>query len=245
MSTIASSLAVRPTFGATTRTSDIPPLESGDRLNLREFLRRYAAMPHVKKAELIEGTVFMGAAVRHTQHGRPHSWLSAIVATYGMRAGLDFGDNSTVELDQDNAPQPDVLMFLPTEFGGRAKVNTDGYLEGPPDFVAEISASTVSIDLHGKFRAYKKNGVREYVVWRVQEDAVDWFVLESNEFLPLAQDENGIYRSRLFPGLWLNVPALLGQNAEALWATLDAGLATNEFRDFAARIKQAAATRDA
>jgi len=97
----------------------------------------------------------------------------------------------------------------------------------------------VSMDLHGKLRAYQKNGVKEYVVWRVQEAAVDWFVLQDAKFIPLAADEHGIYRSQVFPGLWLNVPALLRRDAKALWATLDEGMATNEYREFAARVAAA------
>lgn len=245
MSTIVRSPAVRSAFGVPANVSDIPPLENGDRLCSREFLARYCTLPDCVKAELIEGTVFMGAAVRHSQHGRPHSWLGNIVTTYGMRAGLDFGDNSTVALGPDDAPQPDLLMYLPAEIGGQARINAQGYLEGPPDFVAEIAASTASIDLHGKYRAYQNSGVREYVVWRVLDGAVDWFVLDNHEFVPLAQDAMGIYRSQVFPGLWLNVPALLDQDAQMLWSTLDAGLATNDFHEFAMRVKQATGSRRA
>jgi Uma2 family endonuclease len=166
----------------------------------------------------------------------PHSWLGNIVSTYGMRTGLDFGDNSTTELDPDNAPEPDLLMLLPVELGSGASVNERGYVEGAPDFLAEVSASTVSMDLHGKLRAYQKNGVKEYVVWRVREAALDWFVLQEGKFVPLAADENGIYRSQVFPGLWLDVPALLRRDAKQLWAALDAGMATEEYREFAARV---------
>jgi len=130
-------------------------------------------------------------------------------------------------------------MYLPVELGGSASVNERGYLDGAPDFIAEIAASSASMDLHGKLRAYQKNGVREYVVWRVIDSAVDWFVLENNQFAPLAADENGVFCSRVFPGLWLNVPALLERDAERLWATLDAGMATREYHEFAAKVKAA------
>jgi hypothetical protein len=217
-----------------------PPLENGDRLSLREYMRRYEAMPENVRAELIGGIVYMAAAaIRYAQHGRPVGWLMNVVSTYGMRTGLDCGADSTVELDEENAPEPDMLMFLPPALGGRAKITEKGYLEGPPDFIAEVSASTVSIDLHAKLHAYEKNGVREYVVWRVQDAAIDWFVLQDGKFLPLAADDTGVYRSLTFPGLWLDVPALLARNAQKLRATLDAGVATAGYTSFAALVKSA------
>lgn len=42
-------------------TLQVPPLENGDRLSRAEFERRYAAMPHVKNAELINQTVYMSS----------------------------------------------------------------------------------------------------------------------------------------------------------------------------------------
>ena len=41
----------------------ILPLEHGDHLTREEFERRYEAMPHVRKAELIEGVVYMPSPV--------------------------------------------------------------------------------------------------------------------------------------------------------------------------------------
>jgi Uma2 family endonuclease len=237
MSSVVSAADSAAYFRTPASSSSVPPLENGDRLTLREFMRRYESMPEHVRAELIEGIVYMAAAVRLVQHGRPAMWLGNIVSTYGMQTHVDCGFDATVELNDDNAPEPDLLMFLPEELGGRAKINEEGYLEGPPDFIAEVSASTVSIGLHGKLRAYEKSGVREYVVWRVLDEAIDWFVLEDGKFLPLAADESGVYRSRTFPGLWLNVPALLQRDAQGLWATLDAGMGTEEYREFAARVK--------
>jgi Uma2 family endonuclease len=217
----------------------VPPLENGDRLTRREFMRRYQDTPHTKKAELIEGKVYMAAAVRIPHHGRPHGWLGNIISTYAMQTGIDFADNGTVELDPDNAPQPDYLMFLPSELGGRAVINSEGYLEGPPDFVAEVAASSVSIDLHEKLQAYRRNGVREYLVWRVLDEEVDWFVLSNDQFDLRSADSLGILRSEVFPGLWINVPALLKRRAVALWETLDEGTATPEYAAFAARVAAA------
>jgi Uma2 family endonuclease len=237
MSSVTTSDGTRSFYRAAGASSAPPPLENGDRLTLREFIRRYEAMPHVKKAELIGGTVFMGAAVRLNYHGRPHGWLGNIVTTYAMRTGLDFADNATVELDPDNAPQPDLFIYLPSEAGGRAHENEHGYLEGPPDFIAEIAASSASLDLNGKLRSYENAGVREYVVWRVLDDAFNWFEWQAGKYIAVAADQSGIFRSRVLPGLWVDAPALLARDAQRLWATLDAGMATQEYRDFAAKMK--------
>ncbi len=222
-----------------TRQPGVPPLENGDRLTRREFMRRYEALPDSQKAELIEGTVYMAAAVRVAQHGRPHAWLVNILSTYAMHTGIDVADNSTVELDPKNAPQPDYLMFLPRGLGGRAAINSDGYWEGPPDLVAEVAASSVSIDLHDKFQAYQRNHVREYLVWRVLDGVLDWFVLTGGKLVLRAADSAGIVRSEAFPGLWINVPALLALDAQRLWETLDQGLETLDYKSFAARVAEA------
>src|SRR3954467_13430154 len=140
----------------------VPPLETGDRLTRAEFERRYAAMPQVKKAELIEGIVYMPSPVRLNRHARPHavlvSWLGYYIAKTPC---LDlFGDNGTVRLDEDNEPQPDLLLFLPPHVGGQARLGDDDYVEGAPELVCEVAASRVSIDLHLKLNVYRRNGVR-------------------------------------------------------------------------------------
>ena len=126
----------------------IPPLENGDRLTRAEFERRYDAMPGVKKAELIEGEVFMPSPVRQRFHGRQHSHLNFWLCAYeGRTTGVEVGDNSTVRLDLDNMPQPDCLLFVQPEHGGRVRIGEDGYIEGAPDLVAEVAASSASYDL--------------------------------------------------------------------------------------------------
>jgi Uma2 family endonuclease len=145
----------------------VPPLESGDHLSRAEFERRYAAMPELKKAELIEGVVYVGSPVRVT-HGEPHglvmTWLGFFCAA---TPGVRFADNTTVRLDLDNEPQPDALLRIEPEAGGRAQVDPDGYLDGPPELVVEVAASSASIDRHEKLRAYRRNGVQEYIIWQV------------------------------------------------------------------------------
>ena len=133
-------------------------------------------------------------------------------------------------------PQPDLCMFIDPARGGQATVSEDGYIEGGPELVVEVSSSTVSIDLHTKLRVYRRNKVREYVVWRVVNRAIDWFVLREGEYVKLSPGEDGIYRSEVFPGLWLDPKALIDKNLAGVLGVLAQGLASPEHTDFVARL---------
>ncbi len=206
----------------------VPELVAGDRLTRAEFERRYRAMPKVKKAELIEGVVYMPSPVSHERHGVPHAHLIGWLVHYAARTpGVEVGDNTTVLLDLDNEPQPDALLRVEPRRGGSTRT-VGGYVDGPPELVAEVTASTASYDLHDKLRAYRRNGVREYVVWRVLDRALDWFVLRDGAYVPLAAGHDGLLRSEAFPGLWLDARALLGGRLADVLDALARGLADAE-----------------
>jgi len=207
-----------------------PPLENGDRLTRAEFERRYTAMANVKKAELIAGRVYMASPLRIRQHGNPHSRIITWLGVYeAATPGVMAADNATVRLDRENEPQPDAL--LRREQGGTSRISVDDYLEGPPELIVEIAASTASYDLHEKFQVYRENGVQEYLVWRVQDGGLDWYQLRGGEYV--SQDEHeGVLKSLVFPGLWLNRRALLAGNLAAVLATVQAGIATAEHQEF-------------
>jgi Uma2 family endonuclease len=216
---------------------EVPPLQTGDRLTRSEFERRYHAMPHVKKAELIEGVVFMPSPVRHIDHGKPHLFFSTLIGTYiANTPGIDGSDNATVRLDPDNEPQPDVLLRLETKDGGFSDVDADGYIEGSPELIVEISASTASYDMHDKFKIYRRNGVKEYIIWRVYDDEIDWFRLEKESYVPLLPDAEGIIRSQIFPGLQLDVQAMLKGDLARVLTVLQHGVGTAEHQAFVARL---------
>jgi hypothetical protein len=218
-------------------TGSVPELCAGDRLTRDEFERRYAAMPHCKKAELIEGVVYMPSAVRHDRHGRPNALLVTWMGYYASRTGgVDSSDNPTVRLDLDNEPQPDALLRILAECGGASRVGTEGYLEGPPELVAEVAASRVSYDLHVKLDAYRRNGVREYLVWRVDDREIDWFALRGQRYERLPAGSDGVLRSEVFPGLWLDVPALLRNDAAAVLQRAEQGMRSPEHAAFVARL---------
>lgn len=187
-----------------------PRLENGDRLQRGEFERRYAAMPRTNKAELIEGVVYMPSPVSLVGHAEPHARIVGWLLQYCAFAPyVRIGDNATLRLDDDNEPQPDAVLFRDAAHGGGARVAADGFLEGVPELVVEVSSSSVSIDMHDKLRAYQRNGIPEYLTWRVQDGAIDWFELRDGKYVPIEPDADGLLRSRQFPGLWLDRVALL------------------------------------
>ncbi|KAB8317949.1 Uma2 family endonuclease [Tolypothrix campylonemoides VB511288] len=225
-------------MSATSTNFKLPPLESGDRLTRQEFERRYAAMPQIKKAELIEGVAYVASPVRIKNHGRPHAQVMAWVTAYWVATpGVDLADNTTVRLDADNEPQPDVLLRIEPEVGGNSRISDDDYVEGAPELIVEIAASSASYDLKDKLNAYRRNGVQEYIVWQIYENRLDWFKLEEGRYISLEPDADGVIRSGVFPGLWLAVPALREGNLAVVLAVLQQGLETPEHQAFVERLK--------
>ncbi len=212
----------------------IPPLESGDRLTRAEFERRYEATPEKFKAELIEGVVYVASPVR-VFHGTPHAALVGWLTVYwAATPGVSAADNTTIRLDLDNEPQPDALLRI--EVGGTSTVSDDGYIEGAPELIAEIATSSASIDLGAKQNAYRRNGVQEYLVWQTFENRFSWFRLQAEEFVLIEPDADGIIRSSVFPGLWLNVPALLEGKMMEVFSTLQAGIADSAHQAFVQKL---------
>jgi len=214
-----------------------PPLESGDRLRRAEFERRYEAMPWVKKAELIEEVAYVGSPVRQKSHSKPHSLIITWLGTYcAATPGADVGDNATVRLDLDNEPQPDALLRIEPEAGGHSRISEDDYIEGPPELVVEIAASSASYDLHDKLHAYRRNMIQEYIVWRIYDQQIDWWELEEGEYQRLTPTEDGVVHSRVFPSLCLNIPALLKGDLADVLATLQSALKHEAHAAFVARL---------
>lgn len=198
----------------------LPVLESGDRLTREEFHARYLQRTDLKKAELVLGVVYVASPVRIMQHGWPHGLTAGWVMAYCARhTEFGFGVDSTVALSDESEVQPDVCLFRRGE-GASVRVTEDGYLEGAPELVVEIAASSASYDLHDKREAYLRAGVREYVVWQVVEARVIWFRLEGGAYREVIPGAGGHIESAAFPGLRLDVPALLRGDAAAVLAAL-------------------------
>ena len=213
----------------------IPPLENGDKLTRHEFERRYHAMPNLKKAELIEGVVYVASPLRIKSHGEPHAYIMTWLGVYkAATPGIGFADNATVLIDTDNESQPDALLRIET--GGQSRINKDDYVEGAPELIVEIAASSASYDLHEKLKVYRRNQVQEYLIWRVYDHQFDWFRLQQGEYIQLQANADNIICSQIFPGLWLDKIALLGGDLGTVLAVLQQGLASPEHENFISRL---------
>ena len=217
-----------------------PPLQPGDRLSREEFERRVEAMPESAKIELIDGRVYMPPPAYEEHHGSPHMAVNFFIASYWLATpGVIAADNSSLRLDMKNLPQPDTYLRVLESHGGRTHRAEPGYIEGAPELVVEVAASSVSYDLHDKLEAYRRNGVNEYVVWRTYEKAINWFVLGGARYKMQSPKSNGVLCSKVFPGLWLNVPALLRLDLAGVREVLDQGIASSEHAAFVSKLASA------
>jgi Uma2 family endonuclease len=228
---------VKPTTHMVDLEKVIPPLENGDRLTRLEFERRYNAMPQVKKAELIEGVVYMPSPTRFENHGEPHCQIITWLGNYcAATPGVRMADNTTVRLDADNEVQPDVLLRIEPEQGGNSCISDEDYIEGAPELIVEIAATSAAYDLHDKLNVYRRNGVQEYIVWQTYENRLDWLRLREGEYFILKPDESGVVHSEVFPGLDLAAKALLKGDLAKVLSELQKGLGTKEHAAFVERL---------
>lgn len=195
-----------------------PLLENGDVMDAAEFRRRYEACEDLEHVELIEGVVYMPSPTKSSGHGREQilgwEWLNGYEVLHEGEVLL-LGP-STVWMDDKNAPEPDVMMVrilgdIYTE---------DGYLRRVPELIMEIANSSKSRDLHQKKAAYERNGVLEYIVWRVQDKMIDWFTLRDGRYQLRQPEASGVIESAVFPGLRLHVPSLLAHDRKGVLAAL-------------------------
>ena len=230
----------------------VPILRNGDRLTGVEFDRRYAAMPYLKKAELIEGRVYiagpdyrradsvertMASPVTFRGHASPHYQANGWLFLYSSATpGITGGDNGTLRLDLDNRPQPDVFLIIEPACGGQLQIAEDDYVVGAPELIVEISHNSASYDLHDKLNVYRRNGVSEYVIWRVEDTILDWFVLRNGTYERLLPAGDNTYRSTVFPGLWLDPQALLTGDSAKVVVTVQRGMASAEHAAFVEKL---------
>lgn len=217
-------------------TEFVAPLEAGDSLDQKTFHVRYEAMPKHCRAELVEGIVFMPSPLKR-RHGRMHGRVVRWLAEYSEGTpGTDYLDNATDILGPKSEPQPDACLLVLTEKGGQTKEDNDGYMTGAPELIVEVATSTESYDLHGKKRDYERGGVKEYVVVALRKRLVLWFVLRDGKYQEMPAAADGIYRSEIFPGLWLDAAALLQLDSKRVLEVLHQGLASPEHAAFAAKL---------
>jgi Uma2 family endonuclease len=220
----------------TERKLDVPPLENGDHLDQKTFHERYEAMPPHVRAELIGGIVFMSSPLKR-KHGRSGGRLIQWLLAYeDSTAGTEALENATQILGSESEVQPDGCLFILPEFGGQVWENERGYLNGAPEWVGEVSDSTESIDLSRKKQDYEKAGVREYMVAALRTGQVFWFVRRRGKFKKHSAGADGIFRSEVFPGLWLDPAAFLKADGKRILAVLRQGLASPEHSAFTAKL---------
>lgn len=218
--------------------TEIEQLHSGDRMTRSDFHEAYLKTPEGFKAELIGGTVYVASPVSR-RHGRPHFILNIVLGLYEARTpGIEALDNTTIFLNDENEPQPDLSLRIKPEFGGQSGTTPDGdYVLGAPELVIEIAYSSRSIDLHAKRAEYGRCGVKEYLVWIAKNEQFRWFGLEQDVERPIPPD--GIVQSSSFPGLWLDSGAVQAEDAPRLMKSLEEGLATADHADFVRRLAEA------
>jgi Uma2 family endonuclease len=217
---------------------ELPPLEPGDHLDQKTFHARYKAMPAHVRAELVEGVVYMPSPLK-LAHGVVHvevtTWLNLYKAA---TPGTQVADNATTILGDFGEPQPDASLLILAEYGGQTREDEEGYLTGAPELISEVALSSESYDLHSKWRDYERAGVREYVVVLLRQQRVLWFVRREQGFVPLEPGADGIFRSELFGGLWLDPAALLRGDTAGVQAVLQQGLASAEHAQFLERLRR-------
>lgn len=222
---------------ATPQEQPVPRLENGDHLTRAEFERRYHSRPDLKKAELIEGVVYMPSPVHLESHARPHSKIMGLLFNYvAATPGTDAADNASVRLDAENEVQPDALLRIHESRGGQSRPSADDYLHGAPELIVEIAASSASYDLHEKLRVYRRNGVQEYVVQLALERETVWYRLNEGRYDAVQPDGDGVIRSQTFPGLWFHPERFWADDPAGLLAVLQRGLASPEHAAFVAAL---------
>jgi Uma2 family endonuclease len=213
----------------------LPPLAAGQRLDQPTFHARYEAMPPETRAELIGGVVYMPSPLRDD-----HGWTSHVVSGWlfhyeRFTPGVRGSDNATTKLGQAGESQPDCLLRIPEGAGGRCRVVV-GFLVGAPELVVEVARSSRWFDLGPKRLDYERAGVVEYIFVGLDPDEVRWFAARGDHFEELPPGPDGLFRSEVFPGLWLDPAALFASDLNALIAALDRGLATPEHAAFVDRL---------
>jgi Uma2 family endonuclease len=179
-----------------------------------EFERRYSQRHDIKKAELIQGVVYVGSPVRFPDHAEPDSLLIAWLVNYSLpRKGVRVGNNGTVRLGPEDVLQPDSMMFYVT---GQSLIDDEHYVEGPPELAVEIAASTAAIALNRKKESYRRAGVQEYVVWLTEDERFLWFRLRDGQYAELAPGADGYIESEVFSGLRLHPARLLAGDRTAI-----------------------------
>jgi Uma2 family endonuclease len=215
---------------------ELPLLQNGDHLDQSTFHALYEAMPADFHAELINGVVYLRGC--HTaSHGRSLVSLGSMLdifddATPGTKGLIKI----TNILGPISEPEPDGCLLILPEYGGQTWCDADDFVNGAPDWVAEISDGTEAVDLGVKKQDYENAGVREYMVAVLKTRSVFWFVQRSGKLKERSAAPDGIFRSEAVPGFWVDPDAFLNHARTRLLTILRQGLASPEHAAFVAKL---------
>lgn len=213
-----------------------PPLEAGDWLNRDEFLERWEQHPEIKNAELIGGVVYMPPPVG-IEHSRSDSDAVYFLKSYAIETPGTESVNNATWLMLGDAPQPDAALRVVSACDGGS--SDDGkFFRGTPELVLEVSNSSTAYDLHQKLDLYAAAGVGEYVTVLLREQEVRWHRLENGRFIVINPATDGVIRSTVFPGLWLDLVAFLKHDMRGVLAVLQDGLRSDEHSAFIQLLEQ-------
>jgi Uma2 family endonuclease len=223
------------------RTRAINPpntLVEGQRLDQPTFHALYESMPIGIRAELIGGVVYMPSPVG-LAHGLAQVPVIVWLDYYAENTpGVQVLDNATTVLGWKSEPQPDGLLRILPDFGGKTW-DERGFIHGAPELVVEVAKATRFVDLGPKLADYEQAGVREYIVHAIDPDEIFWFGQEQGVLVQRSIGVDGLYRSTVFPGLWLDPQVLLKGDRPRLRAVIDLGCATPEHSAFVADLAAA------
>ncbi len=166
-------------------------------------MRRYERLPEVKRAELLEGTVCVHPPLIYSLSHR-RTLLTYLLVRYQMlHPETETVGNTTWLIDGENVAQPDSSYRV--KRGGSSWLDQEGFLRGVPEMVFEVTS-----DIHSRKDLYQRVRAQEFVHWRVEFEAIDFYRLDSGSgvFLKEQPDADGVWRSWVFPGLALDVDAL-------------------------------------
>ena len=218
----------------------LAPLAAGQQMSRAEFHERYKEAPPHLKFHLIGGVVYMASPVSPAHSfdcGLAGSWLGY----YAFRTpGVRIGHDGTLVLSDESEVQPDLMLLIDPRRGGQTRIE-GGYIAGCPELIIEVARSSRAVDLGPKLDEYEKAGALEYVVFTIDPDDIYWHARQEGKLVRIAPDADGLYRSVVFLGLWLDPIAWHADDGPALVPALDRGLATREHADFVARLAAAGA----
>jgi Putative restriction endonuclease len=221
-----------------TAPNGIPPLENGERMTQPEFHKRYLACPEDEKWELIGGIVYNMTSPLSLTHSDYDGEVGYALETYRRATpGVHVLHNATTILGEESEPQPDLGMRILPDFGGRSRTSAEDYLQGPPELLVELAHSRRAIAMHAKRDDYERAGVIEYLVVCAEEQELHWFDFSTGQ--PVTPNRQGVLRSRVFPGLWIDGAALLRCDSARITEVVRQGLASREHAAFVRRLRAA------